>query len=234
MTLRPLKRFYKEVSVGSEDGLITVLLDDRPLLTPAKSPVILPNGKVARAIVEEWGAQGDVVLPQDMPITRFAVSAIDGVSPAREYFVTQISSFGETDLLCYRSEQGELADRQAELWQPILDWAADKLKISLFTASGIGPVQQGVDSVYAMRSAVDGHNNMELAALHSITTVTRLLILALAVSASEIDAESAWELSQLDEAWQAERWGEDPEASERAEYLKRDLTAAACFLYLCR
>ena len=96
------------------------------------------------------------------------------------------------------------------------------------------PVQQGEDSVYAMRSAVDGHNNMELAALHSITTVTGSLILALAVSAGEIDAESAWELSQLDETWQAERWGEDPEASERAEHLKRDLTAAARFLYLCR
>jgi len=174
------------------------------------------------------------VQPQDMLITRLAVSAIDRVSPARDDVVAQIAGFGETDLLCYRSEQADLADRQAELWQPMLDWASDALKAPLLTVSGIMPAQQREDSVVALRSAVDGHNDMELAALHSITTATGSLILALAVSAGKIDAESAWELSQLDETWQAERWGVDIEATERAGHLRQDLIAATRFLNLCR
>tara|TARA_Y100001960_G_C14670555_1_gene825751 strand:- start:232 stop:867 length:636 start_codon:yes stop_codon:yes gene_type:complete len=204
------------------------------LLTPAKSPVILPNEKVARSIAKEWRVQGDEVRPEDMPITRLAISAIDRITPARERILAQISRFGETDLLCYRSEQADLADRQAELWQPILDWAANELNIPLCTISGIMPVQQRESSVIAMRSAVKKHDNMELAALHAITTATGSLILALAVSVGEIDAESAWKLSQLDEIWQAERWGEDSEASERSTHLKRDLTTATYFLHLCR
>ena len=234
MTLRPLKRIYKDVTTGSVDGLPTVLLDGRPLLTPAKCTVVPSNQAMACAIADEWREQGDEVQPQDMPITRLAVSAIDRVSPARDDVVAQIAGFGETDLLCYRSEQADLADRQAELWQPMLDWASDALKAPLLTVSGIMPAQQREDSVVALRSAVDGHNDMELAALHSITTATGSLILALAVSAGKIDAESAWELSQLDETWQAERWGVDIEATERAGHLRQELIAATRFLNLCR
>ena len=38
-----------------------------------------------------------------------------------------VAAYGGTDLLCYRAEAPEeLVRRQAEAWDPLLDWAADR------------------------------------------------------------------------------------------------------------
>jgi chaperone required for assembly of F1-ATPase len=234
MTLRALKRNYKDVVVGSVDGSPAVLLDDRPLRTPTQAILILPNAALAAGIAEEWRDQGDEVQPFSMPLTRIAVSAIDQVVPARDEIVRQVVGYGETDLLCYRSEREELAARQAERWQPLLEWAAETLAVSLVSVAGIMPVTQESTSLDALRCAVEPHGDMELAALHLVTTTTGSVILALALSRGEIDAGAAWDLSRVDEAWQAEHWGEDAEAAERADQHRHELLAVACFFVLCR
>ena len=72
MTLRPRKRVYKEVSVDSADGMPVVTLDGRPLRSPAKSILRLPNESLGLAIAKEWRDQEDEVRPQCMPLTRIA------------------------------------------------------------------------------------------------------------------------------------------------------------------
>ena len=220
--------------MGSAEGSPAVLLDDRPLRTPARAILTLPNEALAAGIAGEWRDQGDEVQPFSMPLTRIAVSAIDQVVPARDEIIRQIAGYGDTDLLCYRSEQEELAAMQAELWQPLLEWANASLSVSLVAVDGIMPVTQEGSSLDALHRAVEPHEDMELAALHLVTTTTGSVILALAFSHGEIDAGTAWELSRLDEAWQAERWGQDAEAAERADQLRDDLLAVARFLELCR
>ncbi len=59
-------------------------------------------------------------------------------------------------------------------------------------------------------------------------------MIALALSEGEIAAERAFALSQLDESFQMEKWGEDAEAAERRAALRADLLTAAQFLELCR
>ncbi len=49
-----------------------------------------------------------------------------------------------------------------------------------------------------------------------------------------IDAEAAFDAAQLDESYQIERWGEDPEVARRRAAIKADLAAAARFLALLR
>lgn len=234
MTLRPLKRVYKEVTVGRVEGVPAVLLDGRPLQTPAKAPLLLPNEALAAAVAEEWRDQGEEIQPNDMPLTRIAVSVVDRVAPARDEIVEQVATFGGTDLLCYRSEHADLAARQAEKWQPILDWAERALAASLVIVDGVMPVAQEDRALAALRRAVDGHSDVELAALYLATTTTGSLILALALSHGEVDARMAWELGRLDEVWQAERWGEDPEATERGDQMRLEMCAVARFLELCR
>ena len=151
MTLRPLKRVYKEVTVGHVDGVPAVLLDERPLRTPAMAPLLLPNESLATAVAEEWRDQGEEVLRDSMPLTRIAVSAIDRVAPARCEVVAQIAAYGRTDLLCYRSEQPELAARQAENWQPVLDWAERELSARLVVVDGVMPVTQDPAALQALQ-----------------------------------------------------------------------------------
>jgi chaperone required for assembly of F1-ATPase len=47
-------------------------------------------------------------------------------------------------------------------------------------------------------------------------------------------AEDAWEAVNLDDRWQLEQWGDDPEARAALDGRRSDFLAAACFLELLR
>ena len=51
---------------------------------------------------------------------------------------------------------------------------------------------------------------------------------------NKVDGAVAWELSLIDETFQMEEWGEDPDATERRTGLLKDITAAADYLGLCK
>jgi chaperone required for assembly of F1-ATPase len=67
-----------------------------------------------------------------------------------------------------------------------------------------------------------------------MTTLTGSALLAMAVEAGEIDAETAWSAAHVDEDWQAEQWGQDSEAMARRAHRKRDMMAAAQLLEALR
>ena len=90
-----------------------VALDGKPVKTPAKRDLIVPNAALAAAIAAEWNAQGDEVRPAQMPLTQIANTAIDRVTPQRAPVVRQIAKYAGTDLVCYRAERPpELAERR--------------------------------------------------------------------------------------------------------------------------
>jgi len=66
------------------------------------------------------------------------------------------------------------------------------------------------------------------------TAASGSLVLALALAQQRIDAREAYEASQLDEIYQNQTWGVDPEAQQRRNVLKADLEASATFLALLR
>ena len=47
-----MKRFYKETAVDAGDGGFRVLLDGRPMRTPAKAVLVVPTEPLAGAIAE--------------------------------------------------------------------------------------------------------------------------------------------------------------------------------------
>src|SRR5687767_15155698 len=73
------KRFYKGVSVGETSDGFAILLDGRPVKTPAKKPLVLPTRRAADLVAAEWHAQAEVITPVKMPLTRLVNSALDGV-----------------------------------------------------------------------------------------------------------------------------------------------------------
>jgi chaperone required for assembly of F1-ATPase len=58
------------------------------------------------------------------------------------------------------------------------------------------------------------------------------LVLALALAAGRLTAADTLALAQLDETWQAEKWGRDAASEARVTKLKTDLEAAERFLRL--
>lgn len=211
------RRFWKAAHIrAAEDGW-EVLLDDRPLRTPGKQPLILPTEPLARAIADEWDAQTDVIDPLSMPLTRAANSAIEKVTPQRAAVAEMLADYGGTDLLCYRAEEPEsLIRSQADGWDPLIDWSATELRAPLRITHGVIPVPQDAASLARLRAAVDGLDVFGLTALHDLVTLPGSLILGLAVINGRISADDAHALSRIDDEYQAERWGRDEDSDAAA------------------
>ncbi|HEX3943231.1 MAG TPA: ATP12 family protein [Rhizomicrobium sp.] len=229
-----MKRFYKEVAASaSADGGYTVLLDGKAVKTPKRVLLTLPNLPLADAIAEEWRTQGESIDPQTMPLTRLAFAALDVVTPEREQIAQQLLKYARNDLLCYRAEDPpELAARQAHAWDPLLDWAAETYGARLKVGFGIKHVAQPAEGIAELEQAISRYDEFELATLHTATTITGSLILALALAEEEFSAHEAFAAATIDEAFQAEKWGIDTEAENRRQRLLSELTAAERFLRL--
>ena len=77
------------------------------------------------------------------------------------------------------------------------------------------------------RAAVAAHDAFALVGLHELVALSGSLVLGLAVAPRRARRPTtAWELSRIDETWQAEQWGLDSEAEaaaagRRADFLRR-------------
>ncbi|MBV8702468.1 MAG: chaperone, ATP12, partial [Acetobacteraceae bacterium] len=149
--------------------------------------------------------------------------------------IDAIARYAESDLLCYRAEQpAKLVARQAEGWQPWLDWAAARYGARLRVTTGVAPIKQHRDSVAALRDAVAAHDPYALAALGVAVPALGSLVLGLALAEARLDPVRAYALSALDELFQAELWGEDAEAAARRRAVAADIELAARFRLLTR
>ncbi len=225
------KRFWKETTVAEADEGFQVLLDGRGVKTPAKVPLVVPTRALADAMAAEWEAQEDAIDPNRMPVTRMANSAIDKVAVQHAAVADMLAAYGDSDLLCYRAtEPRELIARQAEHWDPVLDWAAKALGAHLVPVSGIMHSAQDAASVESLTRQVHALDHFQLAAFHDLVAISGSLVLGFAVAAKHLDQARAWELSRVDETWQQEQWGVDEEAHEQAEK-KRDAFALAAWFF---
>jgi chaperone required for assembly of F1-ATPase len=228
-----LKRFYKDVAVGTEADGFTVLLDGKPVRTPARHVLILPTQALAEAVAEEWRPQGETLEPQGMRVTRLAITAIDLMPGRRGDAVEEVAGYAGTDLLCYRADHpANLVARQAAAWQPWLDWAEQQHDARLVPARGIMPVAQPEPALRALHAAVERLGDWRLVGLHAATTLLGSLVLGLAFERGEIDSEQAFTTALLDELFEMEQWGEDEEQIRRHARIRADLVAADRYLRL--
>ncbi len=226
-----MKRFYKSVTVEGR----AVLLDGRRLKTPRGEDPALPTAALAEAVAGEWRAQGDEIVPAAMPLTKLANTAVDGVAPRRAEVIAEIAAFARHDHLCYRTDKpAELVARQNAAWDPLLDWAAERLGAPLVTVHGVTSVAQPEASLLALARAVEAYDPFVLAPLHVAASICGSLVLGLAIAERRLDAAEAFAASQVDERFQAEKWGLDSEAEARARHLAAELDAAAHFMNLAR
>lgn len=231
---RPLpKRFYKAVTVADAEGAFRILLDGKPVRTPAKHAFVLPTRALAQAIAAEWEAQAEHIDPAAMPLTRLANSALDGVTGREADVRADIARYSASDLVCYRAATPQpLARNQAEAWDPVLAWAGEALGARFEVAEGIMPVAQPEAAREAIARALEGHHAFTLAALHVMTTLMGSALLALAHARGRLSAEAVWAAAHVDEDWQISQWGADAEAQARRARRWAEMQAASRMLML--
>ncbi|MET0137352.1 MAG: ATP12 family protein [Sphingobium sp.] len=230
-----MKRFYT-LAMAEHDaasGQHRILLDARPVRTPARAVLEVPGEALAAAIVAEWSGQGEKIDPATMPLTGFANATIDQVLPDVARFAATVTGYAASDLLCYRAEgPAELVALQAATWDPLLDWARARYDIAFAVTSGIMPVDQPTATVEALTAAVRALDPWLLAGLSTILSISGSLVGALALTEGAVTADALWDAAHIDEVWQARHWGEDSEAVARtaARHVHFDEAAAYCAL----
>jgi chaperone required for assembly of F1-ATPase len=113
-----------------------------------------------------------------------------------------------------------------------LGWARRRYDVDFATTSGLMHVSQPAGTAERLSHAVAELDPFRLAGLSPLVTIGGSLIAALAVLENAITLEKAWDAVSVDDRWQLEQWGSDPEAEAALENRRRDFFAGARFLDL--
>lgn len=212
--------------VVDHDGAFALHRDGRFLMTPAGRPYVLPTQGLALAIAQEWRAQGEKVIPSTMPLTQLAATAFDVVSKDRPKALRGLIAYADSDLLCHYAKEPEaLAEKQRQLWQPVLDWCAKRYTVRFVTGCGVMPIKQHPETVPAVMTILEVMDDFFLAGVSCATDASGSLVLGLALAEAFKSADEVFEASVLDALHQAVRWGEDPVTQARHAALLNDLSS---------
>ncbi|NJC34700.1 chaperone required for assembly of F1-ATPase [Sphingomonas jejuensis] len=228
-----MKRFWTDVAVVADPGGHAIRLDDRPVRTPGRRPLLLPTRDLADAVAAEWAAVADVIDPRAMRLTGLANAAIDIVAPDPPAFIRPLAAYADSDLLIYRADAPDsLVAAQAAAWDPPLVWAGGRFDVAFTPATGIIHRPQPPATLDRLAAALTGRPPFRLAGLSPLVTIGGSLVVALAVDEGALTADDGWAAVTVDEQWQQQRWGEDAEATAVLAARRTEWMAAARFLAL--
>jgi chaperone required for assembly of F1-ATPase len=224
------KRFYKQAEVTETPDGFAVTLDGKPVRTPTGKPLAAPSREIAEGIAAEWNAQVETINPLTMPLTRFANSVLEGVIGRAELVSDDAAKYLGSDLLFYRASHPEaLVAREAELWDPVVFWAAESLGAHFILSEGVVHVTQPEAAIKAARAAFP-RDPWSIAAFHVVTSITGSALLALALLHGVRDSDQVWAAAHVDDDWNSEKWGVDEQVAARRAARLVDFKAAADIL----
>lgn len=230
-----MKRFWKQAGVQAARAGWQPVLDGRGVKTVAGAPQIVPGRALAEALAAEWEAQGAEVDPGRFVLRDLADYAIDVVAPDRTAAIDALLPYGDTDTLLYRADPDEpLYRRQQAEWEPLVTAAEARLGAPFTRVSGIIHRAQPEATAARLRTELDTLDAFDLAALRTLAGLASSLIVGLAALEPGADAGTLFDAAHLEEAWQAELWGQDAEAEAMRKARRAAFETAARFAGLAR
>ncbi len=213
------KRFWTSVAVAEAD--FTIRLDGRDVKTPAGHRLVLPNAALAERVAAEWAGVADFVDYEAMPLTRLAFAAIDRMPQVLDDTLAEVTRYAETDLLCYPSDYPQaLIEREDAAWHPLLAWASNVLELDFEQNRSLVHKPQPPLTLEKIRALVTAMSPWERAGLMAAIPLLGSVILALALWSGRLTGAEAFAASRVGEDFQAETWGRDDEAAQRADTMK--------------
>lgn len=240
MSTQPLNKFYQLAEAGSAPGdgdvAHVVRLDGRIVKTPLKNTLVLPTAALAQAIAYEWQTQGDMIVPDSMPLTQLANTMIDkAAGDERPALNDEICKYTGSDLVCYlATSPPELVKRQEDLWLPLLEWLERSCGARLTAIRGIRYEEQPADSLARLQQLIHQMPPADFTAVQAMTGITGSVVIGLALVDGFITAEQAYMAACVDEIYQLEKWGEDKLARDRITRIAQEINACATFIALTR
>ncbi|EIE21711.1 ATP12-domain-containing protein, partial [Coccomyxa subellipsoidea C-169] len=200
-------RWQGHITVQETTGGCMILFDGKALRTPARFPLILPNRALALAVAAEWQWQDDMkIRPFTMPLMSLAATAIDQPKH-RNLVVNTLLTYLHADSACCRDAPGPLSARQAQVYDPIVEWASKALQTEITISDSIFGSEQPEEAIEAVRCYLEGLSAWQLAATERLIGTCRSLLVGLAVSEGHLDLTQALQAARLEEEFQIDRWG---------------------------
>ncbi len=234
-TPRRVKRFYKAATLAEEGGRFFLTLDGKPARTRGRAMIANASRPLIEAIAEEWDAQQDHIDQSSMPLTGILSTAIDAGPEDANKWRGEILDYLKSDLVCYRAEApAALAERQAQAWDPYLEFMRAEFGAALVNTAGIVAVAQPDMSIDAVEKRLRAEPAEVLFALRLATAMSGSAAIALGLYRGFVEAGDAFRASRVDEDFQAEKWGADEEAKQREARIEAEFQAVARFLAFFR
>ena len=227
-----MRKFWKMVKVKKKSSnSYEILLDENVLKTPMKKKLTIQNSKIAEEIYKEWNQDKNILDTDAMIFYGIISTSIDKFNNNRILYVNEILNFIDTDQICYRAEEpNDLVQWQSKNWDPILLKVEKYINNKIDVFKGIMPLKQNKGIKFKITKFLTKFSDLEIIALHKITNITGSIFLSLCILNNDIIKEKVFELSHLDELWQAENWGYEEEASNNREQINFELNRTIYFL----
>ncbi|CAO1626149.1 unnamed protein product [Sympodiomycopsis kandeliae] len=208
-----MRRFWKTVSLHSEDSHFEVKLDNRSLRTPEGTLLKVPkeNRLLATLIVHEWNEQSRVIKSHALPMTSLAARSIDGFGDidTRTKSIEEFLKYAETDTVCFHeSDPKALVRLQGEHWDPLLDWVKERFGTRPNVAFDTLVIEQPAELISALRDHLVSLSPLRLSALEKCLHLTKSLYLSLALLEGHLSVEDAMHAAWVEQKSQIETWGE--------------------------
>ena len=230
-----MKRFYREATAVPTALGWAIELDGRPVKTQGGRPLVVPGQAAARMLAGEWNAQGEDIDPHTLRGRDLVDYAIDVVAADTAAATAALLRFVETDTLCYRADPDEaLWKHQQEVWEPLLQACEVREGVTLRRVSGVMPRPQDPVALATLRQRLETFDPFTLAALTALASLAASLVIALAALEPGADGAALWRAANLEEDWQTDLWGRDPEAQVRRDKREGDFLAAVALLSALR
>ncbi len=225
-----MKRFYKLVSLSSEQGGFGIHLDGKPVKTPAGRVLVCPNEKLATEVMLEWSAQEKDILPLTMPVNQIIVTAIDNVTP-RDKAEKHILSYVDTDLILYRADTEQYRKAQEAAWNPWISWFENKFACKIEVTSDIKSLTQADNVTTAIKSYIESLDVIELTLFHSLVEETSSPLLTIALFEGVAAANDLYKAVLVEdliraEIYDEEKYGASPDQEKKRISVRNTLDAA--------
>jgi chaperone required for assembly of F1-ATPase len=231
-----MKKFWKNVAVKEiYPNQFQVHLDNKVLKTPMKKDLIFLNLIMAKEIAQEWDIEEKVINTNNMIYYGLLSTAIDKIEFSRNIYIKDMLNFVNTDLICYRAEgPDELINIQNNLWNPILSYIKKYLNLEINFCSGVMPITQPLQIFPKLKFLMNTFSNQEISALHRLTNISGSIFISLCILKGDVLKKEAFELSFLDEIWQAKNWGIEEDAAEKRDKISQELNKIISFVEILK
>ena len=153
------------------------------------------------------------------------------VAQNREEIIERMVNFSLTDTLLFRNPDAvELIEEERKVWDPIVDWAKEKMAVDFKTSESLEVPVENNASLPRLQVFLESLSDKELVAFYEVSKITKSVLLAAAFVKGKVNAEDSFRAAFLEEIWQADKWGHDKQADERREIIKKELKDVENFL----